>query len=81
MHVYVHLQLENVYTHLQHTWHAYSTKAGRDFRNVKTLKKLPSSSSSEGGCCSLENKHDKRMAPRAELLVSDRRLQKEMSCP
>jgi hypothetical protein len=40
-----------------------------------------SSSLGEGGCCSSETKHDRRKAPRAKLLVSDSRLQKQRSQP
>jgi hypothetical protein len=39
--LYVHLYLENGYTDLHQTWHAYSLKPGRDFRKVRTSKKCP----------------------------------------
>jgi hypothetical protein len=39
MHVCVRLQLENGYTDLHQTWHAYFLKPGRDFRKVKTSEK------------------------------------------
>lgn len=39
--MYVRLQLENRYTDLNHTWHAYSFRPERDFRKVKTLRGCP----------------------------------------
>jgi hypothetical protein len=36
---------------------------------------------SEGGCCSLADKHDRRKASIAKLLSLDRRSQKQMSHP
>jgi hypothetical protein len=73
--VYVHLQLENGYTDLQQTLLAYFLKPGRDFRKVRTPKNFLGSKAGEDGSCSLETKHDRRMAQRTKLFVLARILQ------
>jgi hypothetical protein len=73
-HADVHLQNKKGYTNLHQIWHAYSTKPEINFCKVITSKKSNmSSTSSEGGSCSLE-KHERRMAPWPKFFISKRRL-------
>jgi hypothetical protein len=47
-------------------------RAGRDVRRSELRKVVLILSAGEGGFCSLETKHNRRMAPRPKLFVSKR---------
>jgi hypothetical protein len=58
--VFVRLYLENGYTDLHQTWHAYSLRPWRKHRRVKTPDSILSSFPGEVGSCSSETKHEWR---------------------
>jgi hypothetical protein len=72
----VYLLLAPEWIHILHDSRKRFCK-GKNYKKKKVLRLSPG----EGSYCSLETKNDRKKAPRAKLLVSNRRLQTQKSQP